>query len=42
MTAENELDRDMPPGMKIQVDLSWEPPWTAERMSEKAKRFMGW
>jgi metal-sulfur cluster biosynthetic enzyme len=39
---ENELDRDMPPELKIQVDLVWDPPWTTERMSESAKRFMGW
>lgn len=39
---ETELDRDMPPDLKIQVELVWEPPWTAERMSESARRFMGW
>ena len=39
---ENELDRDMPPELKIQVDLVWAPPWTTERMSESARRFMGW
>ncbi len=39
---EQALDRDLPPELKIQVDLVWEPPWTTERMSESAKRFMGW
>ncbi len=39
---ENALDSDLPPELKIQVDLVWEPPWTTERMSESAKRFMGW
>ena len=39
---ETELDRDMPPDLKIQVELVWEPPWTAERMSQSARRFMGW
>ena len=39
---EAELDRDMPPELLIQVDLVWDPPWTADRMSESAKRFMGW
>ena len=39
---ETELDRDMPPDLLIQVELVWEPPWTTERMSQSAKRFMGW
>ncbi len=39
---EQALDRDLPPELKIQVDLVWEPPWTTERMSDSAKRFMGW
>ena len=39
---ETELDRDMPPDLKIQVELVWEPPWTTERMSQSARRFMGW
>ena len=39
---ETELDRDLPPELLIQVDLVWEPPWTTTRMSESARRFMGW
>lgn len=39
---ETELDREMPPELLIQVDLVWEPPWTTERMSPSARRFMGW
>jgi metal-sulfur cluster biosynthetic enzyme len=39
---ENALDRAMPPDLKIKVDLVWEPPWTTERMSESARRFLGW
>ena len=39
---ETQLDRDMPPELLIQVELVWEPPWTTERMSESARRFMGW
>ncbi|MBD9390971.1 metal-sulfur cluster assembly factor [Acidovorax sp. ACV01] len=39
---ETELDRDMPPELLIQVELVWEPPWTTDRLSEGAKRFMGW
>lgn len=39
---ESELDRALPEDMQIHVELVWEPPWTPQRMSEKAKRFMGW
>ena len=39
---ETQLDRDMPPELLIQVELVWSPPWSTERMSERARRFMGW
>jgi len=39
---ESELDRALPADMSIEVELVWEPAWTAERMSAKAKSFMGW
>lgn len=37
-----ELDRVAPPGMAVDVELIWTPPWTTERMSPRAKSFMGW
>ena len=40
--VEDELDRIAPPELKVEVELVWEPPWTTDRMSERAKRFMGW
>ena len=40
--VEDELDRIAPPDMKIAVELVWDPPWTTDRMSERAKCFMGW
>lgn len=40
--VEAELDRVVPPALKIQVDLVWEPAWTTDRMSPRAKAFMGW
>jgi metal-sulfur cluster biosynthetic enzyme len=40
--VESELDRVAPPGMVISVELVWEPPWTPERMSARARRFMQW
>jgi len=40
--VEAELDKVAPPELTISVELVWEPPWTAERMSNRAKAFMGW
>lgn len=40
--VQRELDRVLPPEWLIEVALVWEPPWTPERMSESAKRFMKW
>jgi metal-sulfur cluster biosynthetic enzyme len=40
--VERELDRAMPPELKIHVELVWEPPWTPSRMSDRAKASMGW
>lgn len=39
---EGELDRIAPSDLQIHVELVWFPPWTADRMSLSAKRFMGW
>ncbi|HWI83047.1 metal-sulfur cluster assembly factor [Ramlibacter sp.] len=40
--CERELDRVVPPDMLVQLELVWDPPWTMERMSDRARRFMGW
>jgi len=40
--VEDALDDAMPPELKIHVELVWEPPWTPERMSLRARAFMGW
>jgi metal-sulfur cluster biosynthetic enzyme len=40
--VEAELDRVIPAGMRIDVELVWEPAWSAERMSPAGKAFMGW
>ena len=40
--AELELDKAVPDHLKIRVELVWEPPWSPDRMSAHAKRFMGW
>jgi metal-sulfur cluster biosynthetic enzyme len=40
--VEAELNRVVPAQMKIHVELVWEPAWTADRMSQRAKAVMGW
>ncbi len=40
--VQEELGHVAPPQLPVEVDLLWEPPWTAARMSEHAKRFLGW
>jgi metal-sulfur cluster biosynthetic enzyme len=40
--VEQALERVLPPGCAIDVALCWEPPWTPDLMSERARRFMGW
>ena len=37
-----ELDRVLPSALPLEVELTYEPPWTPERMSESARRFMRW
>jgi metal-sulfur cluster biosynthetic enzyme len=37
-----QLDQAAPPEMAVDVELVWEPPWTTDRMSARAKLFMGW
>lgn len=35
-----ELAAVAPPGLPIEVELVWDPPWTPERLSARARRFM--
>jgi metal-sulfur cluster biosynthetic enzyme len=37
-----ELDRVAGGDMSVDVELVWEPAWTTDRMSARAKAFMGW
>ncbi|NCT83790.1 MAG: DUF59 domain-containing protein [Comamonadaceae bacterium] len=37
-----ELDRVVPQDLPVNVELVWEPAWTSDRMSDRAKAFMGW
>lgn len=38
----SELDKVVPVDQRIHVEVVWEPPWTTDRMSDRAKAFMGW
>lgn len=40
--VQQELDRVLPPSVPLEVELTFEPPWTPQRMSESARRFMRW
>jgi len=40
--VETALDSVVPAALQIAVELVWEPPWHADRMSARAKRFMRW
>ncbi len=40
--AGEALAKVMPPGMRARIALVWDPPWTPELMSEKAKSALGW
>jgi metal-sulfur cluster biosynthetic enzyme len=40
--VEAELDKVLPADFRIEVELVWEPPWNTDRMSPRAKLFMGW
>jgi metal-sulfur cluster biosynthetic enzyme len=40
--AEGELDRVIPQELSVFVELVWEPPWSMDRMSARARLFMGW
>lgn len=37
-----ELQDALPGNPEVDVELVWEPPWTPERLSASARRFMGW
>ena len=36
-----EAMRDLPGVEKVTLELTWDPPWTPERMSEDAKLLLG-
>ena len=32
----------VPDGVDVNIELVWDPPWTPERMSDAARRVLGW
>ncbi|MFN3985527.1 MAG: metal-sulfur cluster assembly factor [Rhodocyclaceae bacterium] len=36
------LDAALPPEVRIDVELVWEPPWSPERMDPAARHHFGW
>jgi metal-sulfur cluster biosynthetic enzyme len=40
--VETELEAVLPAGYVIEPELVWEPAWTADRLSPRARAFMGW
>lgn len=34
--------RGLVPGRAVEIRLVWDPPWSPERMSERARRMLGW
>ncbi len=37
-----ELSRVMPTWLECDIELVWEPPWTPDRMTDRARKIMGW
>ncbi|MGD2062315.1 MAG: metal-sulfur cluster assembly factor [Nitrospirota bacterium] len=40
--VESAIRRHCPDAGIVTVDLVWDPPWSPERMSDEAKRALGW
>ena len=40
--VETELARIAPGGTVVDIELVWEPAWSTDRMSQRAKQLMGW
>lgn len=38
--VEHELAAVAPPGLPVEVELVWDPPWTPARLSGRARRFL--
>lgn len=41
-SVRDAVRRVAPEVRDVDVELVWDPPWTAERMNEEARKFFGW
>ena len=37
-----ELKRELGEAIEVDVELQWDPPWTPERLSERARSVLDW
>lgn len=40
--VQHELAQVIPGSMTVHTQLVWQPEWTSDRMSERARKVMGW
>lgn len=40
--ARQALEALVPDGTEIELNLVWDPPWSADKMSEHARQYFGW
>jgi metal-sulfur cluster biosynthetic enzyme len=40
--ARQAVSAILPRGTHLDVELVWDPPWSPERMTESAKKMLGW
>lgn len=40
--AREVVDAITPAGMAVEINLVWEPPWDPSKMSDAARRVLGW
>ncbi|MBI3372687.1 MAG: metal-sulfur cluster assembly factor [Betaproteobacteria bacterium] len=41
-TVRSAVRQVAPDVRDVEVELVWDPPWTAERMNQEARKFFGW
>jgi metal-sulfur cluster biosynthetic enzyme len=41
-SVRDAVRRAAPEAKDVEVELTWDPPWTPERMNETARKYFGW
>jgi metal-sulfur cluster biosynthetic enzyme len=36
------IEAAVPPGTPVEIEMVWDPPWTPDRMSDRAREQFGW